>query len=94
MHTVYQTQKKMSVCYWVTLCHTTCNILLHTYMHAYIHTYIYKIIKHTFEKTRHHVSGGRIALGPVVFWQCWFSAGQKGISAARRGETGEKVFLP
>ena len=24
----------------------------------------------------------------------WFSAGQKGISAARRGETGEKVFLP
>ena len=26
--------------------------------------------------------------------QCWFSAGQKGISAARRGETGEKVFLP
>ena len=27
-------------------------------------------------------------------WQCWFSAGQKGISAARRGETGEKVFLP
>ena len=26
--------------------------------------------------------------------QCWFSAGQKGISAARRGETGEKVLLP
>ena len=33
-----------------------------------------------------------------LFWcahnQCWFSAGQKSISAARRGETGEKVFLP
>ena len=24
---------------------------------------------------------------------CWFSVGQKGISGARGGETGEKVFL-
>ena len=30
----------------------------------------------------------------VPSMQCWFSAGQKGISAARGGETGEKVFLP
>ena len=31
---------------------------------------------------------------PKILHQCWFSAGQKGISAARGGETGEKVFLP
>ena len=30
----------------------------------------------------------------IIYIQGWFSAGQKGISAARRGETGEKVFLP
>ena len=37
------------------------------------------------------VSAGMVHIRCV---QCWFSAGQKGISAARGGETGEKVFLP
>ena len=32
--------------------------------------------------------------GCATWRQRWFSAGQKGISAARRGETEEKVFLP